>query len=113
MTLSDRDVTVRVPDSFMVCAMTQPTYVLVLAIEKTAIRFDPPDMTPADEHGWHAVAEIMCRRLRSVFGRRTFARLPIGCYRSLRREGGVHWMMLTLTARDLATLGMTLRVGAA
>lgn len=112
MTLSDHAVTVRVPDSFMVCAMTQPTYVVVLAIEKAAIQFDPPDTAPVDEHAWHVVAEIICRRLRSVFGRRSFARLPIGCYRSLRREGGVHWMMLTLTARDLAHLGMTLRVGA-
>lgn len=111
--LSDRDMTVSVPDGFMVCVMMRGAYVLVLAIEKAGIQFDPPDMVPAGDHDWSPVAEAVCRRLRPVFGRRTLARMPIGCCRSLRREGDVNWIMLTLTARDLANLGMTLRIAMA
>lgn len=106
------DINVCVPDTFMVCGITRGPHVLVLAIEKAAIQFDPPHAAPDGDHDWGAVSEALCRRLRSVFGRRALARMPIGCYRSLRSDGRANWTMLTLTARDLAALGMTLRVAA-
>jgi hypothetical protein len=77
---------------------------IIVAVEKSAIHFDPPGTAPETETEWGVVADSLGNRLESL----VFELLP---HHDMTRstESGVSWRHLDLTTAMLAEKGVELR----
>jgi hypothetical protein len=96
-----------IPDTFLPLKYTDEEGPIIVAVEKSAIQFDPPGTTPETEAEWKVVTDSLGETLKSL----VFKLLPHHD-RIRTTESGVMWRHLDLTAAMLAENGVQLRTQA-
>jgi hypothetical protein len=96
-----------IPDSFLPLSYTDGAGPIIVAVEKSAIRYDPASTVPETEAEWEVVADSLGETLKSL----VFKLLP---HHDIVRstESGVRWRHLDLTAAMLAESGIQLQTQA-
>lgn len=93
-----------IPDTFLPLKYTDGEGPIIVAVEKSAIHYDPPGTAPETEAEWNAVTNSIGETLKSL----VFELLPRhDIMRS--NESGVRWRHLDLNAAMLAENGVQLR----
>lgn len=91
-----------IPQTFLSYKVVTNSGPLIVAIEKTAIQFDPPGTAPNTEAEWEAVAHALAEDLKS--------KLPeLARHDRIRISDGVSWHHLDLTADLLSQQGIKLQ----
>jgi hypothetical protein len=86
-----------IPDTFLPLKYTDGEGPIIVAVEKSAIHYDPPGTAPETEAEWNAVTNSIGETLKSL----VFELLPRhDIMRS--NESGVRWRHLDLNAAMLA-----------
>ena len=96
-----------IPDSFLPLGYIDGTGPIIVAVEKSAIHYDPPGTAPETEAEWEVVADSLGETLKSL----VFELLP---HHDISRstESGVRWRHLDLTAAMLTENGLQLQTQA-
>ena len=96
-----------IPDTFLPLKYTDGEGPIIVAVEKSAIHYDPPGTAPETEAERGVVADSLGETLKSL----VFELLP---HHDINRstESGVTWRHLDLTAAMLAEKGVQLRTQA-
>lgn len=92
-----------IPDSSLPLKYTDGAGPIIVAVEKSAIQFDPGGTAPETEAEWEAVRTSVGKTLEPL----VFKLLPH--HDMMRTESGVRWRHLDLTAAMLAENGVELR----
>jgi hypothetical protein len=93
-----------IPNTFLPLKYTDGAGPIIVAIEKSAIHYDPPGTAPETEAEWGVVADSLAETLKSL----VFKLLPH--HDTIRTtESGVMWRHLDLTAAMLAVNCVQLR----
>jgi hypothetical protein len=93
-----------IPDIFLPLKFTDGAGPIIVAVEKSAIRYDPPGTAPETEAEWRVVADSIGETLKPL----VFGLLP---YHDKIRitESGMSWRHLDITREMLVTNGVELR----
>jgi hypothetical protein len=96
-----------ISDDFLPLGFTDGTGPIIVAVEKAAIRFDPPGTTPESDEEWAVVADSIGESVAPSLN-------DILPYHDITRstESGVTWRHLDLTAELLDQQGIVLRTQA-
>lgn len=92
-----------IPDTFMPLKYTDGAGPIIVAVERSAIHYDPPGTAPETEAEWEAVTRSIWETLRPVIPKLN------RCHDRARSASGVFWRHLDLTAEVLAESGVELR----
>jgi hypothetical protein len=105
--ISNPNMLAGISDSFLPLKYTDGAGPIIVAVEKSAIHFDPPGTAPETEAEWGVVADSLGETLKSL----VFKLLP---HHDIIRstESGVIWRHLDLTAAMLAENGVQLQTQA-
>jgi hypothetical protein len=99
--------TTGIPDTFLALKYTDGAGPIIVAVEKSAIHFDPPGTAPETKMEWEVVAKSLVQTLKPF--------LPdlLDNHDTTRStESGVAWRHLDLTAALLTDEGIELRTQA-
>jgi hypothetical protein len=88
-----------IPDGFLPLSYTDGAGPIIVAVEKSAIHYDPPGTAPETETEWEVVGDSLGETLKSLV-------FELFVIRST--ESGVWWRHLDLTAAMLAENGVHL-----
>lgn len=96
-----------IPDTFLSLKYTDGKGPIIVAVEKSAIRYDPPGTAPESEAEWEVVRDSLGETLKPL----VFKLLP--SHDIIRTtESGIRWRHLDLTFAMLAENGVELRTAA-
>jgi hypothetical protein len=94
-----------IPDTFLKLKYTDDEGPIIAALEKSAIRFDPPGTAPETEAEWDAVTDSLGKTLEPLVLRLVSQGDDI----VRMSEQGIWWRYVLLTAKTLAENGVELR----
>jgi hypothetical protein len=96
-----------IPDNFLPLKFVDDAGPTIVAVDKSAIHFDPPGSAPGTDEEWEVVAGSIGKTLEPLL---PDLLLEYGADRST--ESGVRWRHVDLTAERLAKEGIDLRTQA-
>jgi hypothetical protein len=96
-----------IPDTFLALKYTDGAGPIMVAVEKSAIRYDPPGTAPETEAEWEVVADSLGETLKPLVFKLSS---QSGMDRS--NQSGVRWRHLDLSAAMLAENGVQLQTQA-